>query len=195
MFERLRELSHEAWRPVLHWHLALASFGFAWITYLLKTADDGWVRIIDDANLVFHEAGHPIFGLLGPTLGLYGGTLGQLAIPAGIAVAFWARREAVGCAVTEFWFFENFLNIARYMADARAQVLPLVGGGEHDWTTIFSRWGALSSDTALAAVVAGVGWLGMIGVWGWLVWRWMASKDHRRDTAEMVDRPSRWSVR
>ena len=58
---------------------------------------------------------------------MYGGTLGQLAIPAGIAVAFWARRDAVGCAVMGFWYFENFLNIARYMADARAQVLPLVG--------------------------------------------------------------------
>ena len=90
MFERLRELYHEAWRPVLHWHLALASLGFAWTAYLLKTADDGWVRIIriiDDANLVFHEAGHPILGLLGPTLGLYGGTLGQLAIPAEIGRA------------------------------------------------------------------------------------------------------------
>ena len=195
MFERLSELSHEAWRPVLPWHVAMASFGFAWITYLLKTADDGWVRIIDDANLVFHEAGHPIFGLLGSTLGLYGGTLGQLAIPAGIAAAFWARRELVGCAVTGFWFFENFLNIARYMADARAQVLPLVGGGEHDWTTIFSRWGVLSSDTAIAAVVAGVGWLGMIGVWGWLVWRWMVSNAHRRNTEETVDQPSRWSAR
>ena len=194
MFERLRELSHEAWQPVLHWHLALASFGCAWTTYLLKTADSGWVRIIDDANLVFHEAGHPIFGLLGPTFGLYGGTLGQLAIPAGIAAAFWARREALGFAVTGFWFFENFLNIARYMADARAQVLPLVGGGEHDWTTIFSRWGVLSSDTAVAAVVSGVGWLGMIGVWSWLVWRWLVSNAHRRDTEETVDRPSRWSA-
>jgi hypothetical protein len=126
---------------------------------------------------------------------LYGGTPGQLAIPAGIAASFWARREAGGFAVTGFWYFENFLNIARYMADARAQVLPLVGGGEHDWTTVFSRWGVLSSDTAIAAVVAGAGWLGMIGVWGWLVWRWVASNDHRRDTAEMVDRPSRWSVR
>jgi hypothetical protein len=191
MFERLGELFHEVWRPVLHWHLALASVGFAWTAYLLKTADDGWVRIIDDANLVFHEAGHPIFGLLGPTLGLYGGTLGQLAIPGGIAAAFWAKRETVGCAVTGFWFFENFLNVARYMADARAQMLPLVGGGEHDWTTIFSRWGVLSSDTTIAGFVAGVGWLGMIGVWGWLVWRWVASNHHRQDTAEMVDHPSR----
>src|SRR5574341_205203 len=118
--------------------------------YLIKTSDDGWVPIVDDANLVFHEAGHPIFGLLGQTLGLYGGTLGQLAIPAGIAVAFWARREAVGFAVTGFWFFENFLNIARYMADERAQLLPLVGGGEHDWTDVFSRWGVLSSATRRA---------------------------------------------
>jgi hypothetical protein len=38
----------------------------------------------------------------------------------GIAAAFRARREAVGYAVTEFRFFENFLNVARYMADARA---------------------------------------------------------------------------
>ncbi len=176
---------------MVYWHLALASLGFAWTMYLIKTADDGWVRIIDDANLVFHEAGHPIFSLLGSTLGLYGGTLGQLAIPAGIAAAFWARREAVGCAVTGFWFFENYLNISRYMADARAQVLPLLGGGEHDWTAIFMRWGVLSSDTAIAGVVAGVGWLGMIGVWGWLVWRWLSSREDRQDTQDMVERSSR----
>jgi len=97
----------------------------------------------------------------------------------------------VGFAVTGFWFFENFLNIARYMADAVAQVLPLVGGGEHDWTNIFSRWGVLSSDTTIAAFVAGVGWLGMIGVWGWLVWRWVASTNDREDATEMVDHPSR----
>jgi len=191
MFERLREWSQEPWRLVLSWYLALASGGFVWIMYLLNTADSGWVRIVDDANLVFHEAGHPIFGLLGSTLGLYGGTLGQLAIPAGIAGAFWVRREAVGFAVTGFWFFENFLNIARYMADARAQVLPLVGGGEHDWTTIFMRWGVLSSDTAIASLVAGLGWLGMMGVWGWLGWRWLASRHHRWDTLDTIDHPSR----
>lgn len=191
MVDRFWELSREPWRSVLFWQLVLASLGFSWIMYVLKTSDQDWVRIIDDANLVFHEAGHPIFGLLGSTLGLYGGTLGQLAIPGGIAVAFWARREAVGCAVTGFWFFENHLNIARYMADARAQVLPLVGGGEHDWTAIFSRWGVLSSDTTIAAFVAGVGWLGMIGVWGWLVWRWLSSREDRQGTHDMVERSSR----
>lgn len=184
MFERVRELFHEPWGCVRPWHVTSASIGFAWITYFQKTSQSGRLPIIDDANLVFHEAGHPIFGLLGPTLGLYGGTLGQLAIPGGIAAAFWARREVVGCAVTGFWFFENFLNISRYMADARPQALPLVGGGEHDWTNIFTRWGVLSSDTAIAGFVAGIGWLGMIGVWGWLVGRWLASNHQRPETPE-----------
>ena len=78
----------------------------------------------------------------------------------------------MGFAVAGAWFFENFLNIARYMADAREQVLPLVGGGEHDWTNIFSRWGALSSDTLIAGRVAGVGWLGLLAMWIWIIWRW-----------------------
>jgi hypothetical protein len=56
----------------------------------------------------------------------------------------------VGFAVAGAWLFENLLNIARYMADARAQILPLVGGGEHDWTNIFSRWDVLASDTLIA---------------------------------------------
>jgi hypothetical protein len=46
--------------------------------------------------------------------------------------------------------------------------------GDHDWANIFSRWGALASDTAIAHVVAVAGWIGMLLVWGWLVWRWLA---------------------
>ena len=150
----------------------VTSVAFIALFYLLKTDDDGFLSIVDHANLVFHEAGHVIFGLLGRTPGLYGGTLGQLAIPLTVGVAFRMQREPVSFAIAGVWFFQNFLNIARYMADARAQRLPLVGGGDHDWTNIFSRWGALASDTAIAGVVTAAGWLGMAAVWGWLVWRW-----------------------
>jgi len=132
--------------------------------------DDGFVLLLDHANLAFHEAGHVFFGVLGSTLALYGGTLGQLVFPVVVAVRFWRQRQAVGVALSGVWLFENFLNIARYMADARAQLLPLVGGGEHDWYHIFSRWGLLDSDTAVASVTFTVGWLGMIGCMLWL-WR------------------------
>ena len=172
MFESLREIRDQPWKSVPTWQIVAASLGFGWLGYLLLTAEDGFI-FLDHANLVFHEAGHPIFGIFGQTLGLYGGTIGQLVFPIVAAGTFWAQREPVSCAVASVWFFENFLNIARYMADARAQVLPLVGGGEHDWTEILSRWCVLNSDTAIAHAVAIAGWIGMLGVWGWLGWRWL----------------------
>lgn len=153
--------------------MAAASSGFGVLFILLKTDDDGFLSVVDHANLVFHEAGHVIFGILGQTLGLYGGTLGQLAIPLIVGATFWKQRDAVSTAISGVWFFQNYLNIARYMADARAQLLPLVGGGDHDWTNIFSRWGALASDIAIANTVAAAGWIGMGAVWGWLAWRWL----------------------
>jgi len=141
--------------------MVAASGGFGLLFILLMTDVDGFLFVVDHANLVFHEAGHVIFGILG-------GTLGQLAIPLIVGATFWKQRDAVSTAIAGVWFFQNFLNIARYMADARAQLLPLVGGGDHDWTNIFSRWGALASDTAIANVVAAGGWIGMTFVWGWL---------------------------
>lgn len=174
MINNLDETRKQPWKAVANWQIIVTSFGFAWLLYWLKTDDDGFI-FIDYVNLAFHEAGHPIFGIFGQTLGLYGGTFGQLVFPAAAMGAFWLQREPVGCAVASVWCCENFLNIARYMADARAQLLPLVGAGEHDWTEIFSRWGVLSSDTTIAHAVATAGWIGMLVAWGWLGWRWLKS--------------------
>jgi hypothetical protein len=60
------------------------------------------------------------------------------------------------------WFFENFLNIARYMADARKLQLPLDGGGDHDWNTILEKWDILMYDTRIAHVLQIIGWIGII---------------------------------
>lgn len=137
----------------------------------------GWVPLLDSVNLAFHEAGHPIFGIFGETLGLYGGTLGQLVFPVAVTVSFWRREDLLGAAAGAIWFFENGLNIARYMADARAQELPLVGGGEHDWFNILSRWHALNSDTSLARLLVVLCWIGMISIWLWSFWRWKFPRD------------------
>src|SRR5580692_1995562 len=88
----------------------------------------------------------------------------------------WRKREAVSFAASVIWFFENWLNIARYMADARAQVLPLVGGGDHDWATIFGRWRVLGYDTRIAGVVNAAGWAGMFAACLWVIWRWWRSR-------------------
>ncbi len=145
------------------------------------TSSDGWIPLLDGVNLLFHEAGHPIFGLLGwETLGILGGTLMQLLVPLMVGLAFWRSRQTLGVAVAGLWIGENALNIARYMADARAQLLPLVGGGEHDWGTLFGQWGCLAYDTAIASAVRAAGWLVMLGAWAWLAWRgWRGWRDRR----------------
>lgn len=165
------------WGPVHRGEALLVLTVCAWVGWRLATSPNTWVPLLDDANLAFHEAGHLFFGLLGSTMGLYGGTLGQLVFPFVTAVTFARQGRVAGTALCVFWWFENLINIARYMADARAQRLPLAGGGEHDWLHIFGGWGVLQHDTRLAAAVAFVGWAGMVGSGAWLCWRAWQDRD------------------
>ena len=106
-------------KPAEFW-ASIAAVGLLFA--LIFFDDDGFLLLLDGANLAFHEAGHIFFGLLGMTLGLYGGTLGQLVFPIVAGVKFWRQRQAVAFALSGVWLFQNFLNVARYMADARAKV-------------------------------------------------------------------------
>ena len=90
-----------------------------------------------------------------------------------LAAYFFYQRQSTAFVFCLFFFFENWLYTATYMADARAMVLPLVTAGdsdfvEHDWNTIFTSLGVLQYDTAIAAVVRTLGWCGMLGCVGWL---------------------------
>ncbi len=171
----LEQLGKRPWKRVTTARLVAAS---ALVGLLALTAlrGKGFIPVIDHANLVFHEAGHVIFGLLGETLGLYGGTLGQLAFPCVVVVSFWLRGEPISFVLGGVWLSENLLNIARYVGDARARVLPLVGSGQHDWAEILSRWGALALDTRIASALNAVGWTGIMAAWGWVVWRWWVDR-------------------
>lgn len=101
-------------------------------------------------------------GLLSSRLEVYGGTLFQLAFPLAVAFHFQRRSHLPGAGVGLVWLGENLHNVARYMADARVQELPLVGGGDHDWTEIFTRWGVLHLDTKIANLTHALGWLLML---------------------------------
>jgi hypothetical protein len=97
-----------------------------------------------------------------------------------LAVSFWRKGQTAGFAAAWIWFFENWLNIARYVADARSLQLPLVGGGEHDWTEILSRWNILEYDIQVAAAIKWTGWLGVAAACAWLLWRYFGDASRRR---------------
>lgn len=179
LLEPIQEALEAEWQPLGTPALIGVSVGFALLCLVALTAEPGWVPLLDGVNLLFHEAGHPLFGIFGwEPLTILGGTLMQLLVPMLVLGSFWFRREAPGAAAAGIWAFENLLNIARYVADARAQVLPLVGGGEHDWADLLGRWGCLAQDQGIAQFLRVAGWIGMAGSWGWLFWRWRASRSH-----------------
>lgn len=169
--EHLREVRETPWEGVALPGIlgAFASVMLLVIVYL--SSADGWVPVVDSLNLVFHEAGHPIFSPFGETLHILGGTFMQLIVPALVVSSCWYKRQAAGAALAGVWFFQNGFNIARYMADAREQILPLAGGGEHDWGTLFGQWGVLHKDLAYAATMRGLAWIGILGCCLWLAWR------------------------
>jgi len=164
-------MARREWEPVTKMKLAGFATGFGIFLLVLFRSEPGFVFVLDHANLLFHEAGHPVLGLFSARLEPYGGTIGQLIFPSVLAVAFWRRGQALGVSASAMWFCENLLNIARYFADARRMELPLVGGGDHDWNTILSRWGLLQHDAQITASLRILAWLGMGASCVWLVWR------------------------
>ena len=143
---------------------------------IYAAVNSGKFLLSDYVFLPIHEGGHLLFGWFGQTLGVMGGTILQLFVPFAIALYFVIQRQVPGTVFAVFFFFENFLNIATYMADARRQVLPLVTVGdadsvEHDWAYMFGKLDVLGHDTSIAAAVRLLGWLGMLGVVVWLWWQ------------------------
>ena len=167
--------AREDWQPMPRWAIG-AWLAFYAIFLLHAFRMHGGYLFIDSANLVVHEGGHMLFSWFGPTLCLWGGTILQWTVPFLLAAYFFHQRQVAAFVFCLFFFFENWLYTATYMADARAMVLPLVTVGdpefvEHDWHTIFSSIGVLQYDTTIAAVVRMFGWCGMLACVGWLASR------------------------
>ena len=181
----MRDSNDSRWNAVPTQKLIGFLVGIALFALLVFKSEPGFVFLLDYANLLFHEAGHPIVGLFSRRLETYGGTLGQLTFPVVLAVSFWRTGEAISFAASVIWFFENWLNIARYMADARTRILPLCGGGDHDWARIFGRWGIVDYDTQIAAVVRTAAWLGMGAACIWIICLWWLERKNSLPVAEM----------
>ncbi len=110
------------------------------------------IVLIDTVNFIFHEAGHPIFSLFGEFMQFLGGTLGQLMIPLIFLGYFFMHRQFFSSGIMLWWFGQNFIGIGTYIADARVQVLELIGG-EHDWTYLLGKLGLLRYDRVIGSTV------------------------------------------
>ncbi|NIN70690.1 MAG: hypothetical protein GTO46_01900 [Gemmatimonadetes bacterium] len=141
------------WRALILAYLVYAAFRS------LKDPDYG--SIFSGVTLAFHEMGHVLFSPFGELLMIAGGSITQLAIPIIAALLLvWRQGDYFGFAVGGAWLGFSAMDLARYIADARALQLPLVSLGpeaEHDWWYLLSRMGWLRYDTRIAGLVQGIG--------------------------------------
>lgn len=116
------------------------------IYYLIK--NDGRILLVDYINLLIHEGGHGIFKFFGKFIYALGGTLAQILIPGMLVVFYLIKRNKIPAQISLIWLGQNLINISVYAADARAQMLPLLGGKKvyHDWNYLLRETGLLNYD-------------------------------------------------
>lgn len=153
---------------VLVWALLM---GLGWASATTSYEDvvrgslSGTVAFLHRIDLVFHEAGHVLFAVLGNFMAVLGGSLLQLLVPLIVCGVFLFRRgDPFGASVGLWWAGQSFADLAPYIADARALRLPLLGGGTgadrlgvHDWENILERVGWLDYDRILGGIAASTG--------------------------------------
>ena len=111
--------------------------------------------LIDNIDLVIHEAGHLFFSIFGKFIYTLGGTLMQIIIPSIIAGYFFRNNYRTGVQFGLLWLGQNIINISVYAADAKAQKLHLLGGNRvyHDWNYLLNQLGLIEYDQTIGYII------------------------------------------
>jgi hypothetical protein len=190
-----RDPEPEAWRPLLLGgeatsEAALAGRGLLllllvpWTLSFLRhglSSEALMGSFLHLVHLPFHEAGHVLFSPFGRFLMVLGGSLTQLLVPLVCGGVFLLRQgDPFAAAVCAWWTGQSLMDLAPYVADARALELPLLGGRTgaevegHDWEYLLQATGLLNHDLALGRGAFAAGAVLMLLALAWaaaVAWR------------------------
>jgi hypothetical protein len=143
--------------PKLIFSIVLTIY-FLWIAY-----DPMQGSFLDLVDLPIHETGHLIFRILGEFLGIAGGSLFQIILPAVFVGYFVWRLQYYSAAIVLFWVGQSILNVWVYASDAVVMQLVLTSGftgsegSFHDWNYLLTRTGLIGSTKLVAGVIRSIG--------------------------------------
>lgn len=142
---------------------ALLTIYFLWIAF---TPMNG--SLLDVVDLPIHETGHLIFRIFGEFMGIAGGSLFQMIMPALFVGYFWWHEKYYSAAIVLFWVGQSLLNVYVYAADAVVMQIVLISGftgsegSFHDWNYMLTELGLLGSTKVIAGLIRAVGTLTII---------------------------------
>ena len=155
--------------------VGFAIWGLVLISHDYRTGEIG-ASFIHKPLLIFHEAGHVVFRLLGEWMMVLGGSLGQLVMPAILGGALLVKnRDPFGASMGLWLLGVSLLDLAPYMYDALHPQLMLLSGmtgeeGGHDWIFLFSSLGLMQKSQLIGSLVHKFGALTVILAAAWGAW-------------------------
>ncbi len=93
-----------------------------------------------------HEASHLLFAFLPSVWVAAAGSIGEITFTVLVMIATIKARAYFAMIFGALWVMLAMNSAGRYMADARAQAIPLIGPGPeplHDWYFVFGQLGWL----------------------------------------------------
>lgn len=124
-----------------------------------------------------HEVSHIIFSFLPAVLTAAAGSFGEVAFTILIVIAAVRAKSYWALVFGLLWLMMAFISMGNYMADARAQAMPLAGPSPdpvHDWNFVFGELNWLNYDTTIGMVMKVIGWIA--GAMGLLIGLWQIVK-------------------
>ena len=162
------------WARVATW-LAFTAWGAVLVAQDYRVGEIGQ-SFIHRPLLIFHEAGHVIFGVFGEWMMYFGGTLGQLVMPAVMGGALlWKNRDPFGASLGLWLLGVSLLDVAPYVYDALHPQLMLLSGttgeeGGHDWIWLLSVSGKLAKAQVFGALIHKLGAVVVLVGLAWGAW-------------------------
>jgi len=127
---------------------------FLWIAYAPMLGS-----FLDLVDLPIHETGHLIFRIFGEFIGVAGGSIFQVLLPAVFLGYFVWKGQYYSAAIVLFWVGQSILNVWVYASDAVVMKLVLTSGftgsegSFHDWNYMLTRTGLIGSTKIIAGLI------------------------------------------
>src|SRR5829696_6851867 len=133
---------------------AVATIYFLWCAY-----DPSKAVFLHLVHTPIHEAGHVFFRLFGEFMGVAGGSLFQVIVPAIFFGYFVWHKKPFSASIVLFWVGSSLIDVYVYAGDAVVMQLPLLSGvtgsegGFHDWNYLLTETNLLPKTPLIAKII------------------------------------------